>query len=197
MTLLDELRDKKRLTRMRLGQDAPEIVPLKTVPEVRVALVPLTEAQYHNALQSAASLDVAENAYGLEERDRILQVMTLLYAVRDPSDPSKQLFQTSEELTNEFEAVEVNWLMDHYARMVDDSSPASEGFSDEELGELKKALEKIEWSVLSGKPWWHLKSFLLTLSPEQLKVNYFGSTLTKKLTGTNENPESTPGASEN
>jgi hypothetical protein len=196
MALLDELREKKRLTRMRLGQDAPEIVPLKTVPEVRVALVPLTEAQYHNALQSAASLDVAENAYGLEERDRTLQVMTLLYSVRDPSDPSKQLFQTADELSSEFEAVEVNWLMDHYARMVDDSSPASEGFSDEELGELKKALETIEWNALSGKPWWHLKSFLLTISPEQLKVNSFGSTLTKRLTGTSDEQESIPGVSE-
>jgi hypothetical protein len=50
MTLLDELREKKRLARMRLGQDAPDIINLKTVPGVRVALVPLNESEFSLAL---------------------------------------------------------------------------------------------------------------------------------------------------
>jgi hypothetical protein len=78
-------------------------------------------------------------------------------------------------LAEEFEPVEINHLMDCYGRMIEDSSPAIDGFSDEDLDKLKKALQTIEWSALSGKPWWHLKNFLLTLTPEQLQVNSFGS----------------------
>jgi hypothetical protein len=196
MALLDELREKKRLARMRLGQDAPDIINLKTVPGVRVALVPLNESEFSLALEAAASMSIADNAYGVELRDRMLQRFTLLYAVRDPGDPTKQVFSSVEELAEEFEPLEINHLMDCYGRMIEDSSPAIDGLTDEDMDTLKKALQTIEWSVLSGKPWWHLKSFLLTLTPEQLQVNSFGSALTSKLTGTSDEPESTPGVSE-
>lgn len=194
MTILEEIREKRRLSRMRLGQDAPEFVTFKSSPEIRVALVPLTEAEYEQAIRAAASLDVSDNAYGTEARDRWLQTNLLSYAIREPGNPSERVFTSAENLAEEIESVDVNYLIEEYARLVDDSSPALEGFTDEDLDTLKKALLTTDWSVLSGKPWWHLKGFLSSIMPEQLRVSSFGSSSTKKSIGTSESPESTPGA---
>lgn len=196
MALIDEIREKKRLSRMRLGQEAPDIVPLLNVSEVRVAIVPLTEGEYDRALNAAAAIDAPENAYGVEARDRVLQQWTLLYALRDPTDPSKRIFESPEELTTELEVSEINHLMEMYARTIENSSPAMDGLNDEDLDTLKKAFQEIDLSALSGRAWWHLKHFLLNLTVEQLKVNSYGSSLTNKLTGTNEDQESIPGVSE-
>ena len=196
MTILDEIRENKRLSRMRLGQEAPDIVPLKTVPGVRVALVPLSEGEFAIALEQAAQVDAPDNAYGVEMRDRLLQQFTLVFAIRDPLDPSKRVFESVADMIKEFEPLEINHLMDCYGRMVENSSPSIDGFTDEDLDTLKKALQTIEWNALSGKPWWHLKNFLLTITPEQLPGNSYGSALTNKLIGTSDEPESTPGASE-
>lgn len=193
MALIDDLREHRRLARMRLGQDAPDLIALKSAPEIRVALVPLTEAEYELGLHAAAGLDVQDNAYGVEARDRLLQVNNLFHAVRDPNDTGKKLFESPEQLATELENVDINHLTEMYGRLVDDSSPALEGLSDEDLDDLKKALETIDWNALSGKPWFHLKSFFLTLTPEQLRVSSFGFSSIKKLIGTSEEQESIPG----
>jgi hypothetical protein len=196
MSLIAEIREKKKLARMRLGQEAPDIVPLQSVDGVRVAIVPLTESEFERALNAAAGEEVPDNAYGTEVRDRQLQVWTLLFAIRDPADPSKRVFETVEELKSELEWSEINYLMEMYSRTVENSSPGLDNLTDEDLDEIKKALGMIDLSALSGKAWWHLKFFLLSLTAEQLKANSFGSSLTNRLIGTNDEPESTPGASE-
>jgi len=190
----EAIRKEGRLRRMRLGQDAPEFVSLITNPEIRVALVPLTEAEYHIGLKAAMDLPAADNTQGMMLRDRWQQVTDVWNALREPHDPTKRVYESVEQMVAELEHTDINYLSDMYLRMVEDSSPALDGVTDEQIEELKKACLTIDWSVLSGRAWWHLKAFLSSLTPEQLQVKLPGSLSTLKSTLTSESPESTSDA---
>jgi len=194
VTARDAIREEGRLRRMRLGQEAPEFVNLKSNPEIRVALVPLTEAEM--GLRAAMSLPAEDNAQGLMFRDRWQQVTDLWNALREPHDINKRVFESVEQMTEELEVIDINYLSDCYFRYIEDSSPELDGITVEGLEELKKACVTMDWSVLSGKPWWHLKNFFLTITPEQLKVSLPGSLSTQRSTLMNDAPESTSDAEE-
>jgi hypothetical protein len=190
----EAIRKSGRLRRMRLGQDAPEFVTLRSDPEIRMVLVPLTEAEYQFGLTSAMNLPAEDNEVGRMYRDRWQQVTDMWNALREPYDVSKRVFNSVQEMVEELGADDINHISECYFRMVDDSSPALDGVTDEQLEDIKKALMTIDWSVLSGKAWWHLKNFLLNLTQEQLKVKLPGSLSTENLTMTNDEAESTPDA---
>lgn len=194
---LEKLKESRRIAKMRMGQNAPDFVSLKSNPEIRLAMVPLLEREYQMALEAAASYDVADNSYGTELRDRVLQVHTLFYALREPDNVESKAFPDMDAMLDPevgLEPVDVNYLLDYYQRMVDFSSPAMDGLNDEALDELKKAFVTIDWSVLSGKPWWHLKQFFMTM-PAGLPLDRSPSLSSiLSLIGTNDEPESTPGA---
>lgn len=177
-----------------MGQDAPEIVALRSIPEIRVALVPLTEAEAHKGMMKAASVDAPDNMAGYQFRDRMHQIYDLYEAIRDPNDLSQHVFDSPEQMTEELEPVDINHLGDLYQRMIEDSSPALDGLSAEQLDELKKALEKIDWSVLSGKPWWHLRNFFMTIPAELLQGKSLGFFSNTSLIGKTDSRESIPGA---
>lgn len=163
---LEAIRQSKRVARMRMGQEVADYAALKSNPEVRVALVPLMEKEYQQALEAAASWDVPDNAYGTEVRDRTLQVYTLLYAIRQVGNESERVFSSIEQMLDPdtgLEAVDVNYLSEFYTRMVEHSSPAYDGLDNEQLDALKKALVTIDWNALSGRCWWHLKGVFSTL----------------------------------
>lgn len=196
---LNALREGRRIAKIRLGQAAPDFVPLKSNPDVRIALVPLTEAEYQQALEAAAMIDIPDNAYGIEVRDRTAQVHSLYHAIREPGDPSKKVFSSVESMLdpeNGLEPIDINYLAEYYNRMIDFSSPTLEGLSDEQLDELKKALVTIDWSALSGKPWWHLRQFFMTLPAGVPLDNSPSLSSILNLIGTSEENESTPGASQ-
>lgn len=200
MSVIEQIKEGRRLARMRMGQDAPEFVVLPTNQDIRMAIVPLTEREYESALSAAAALrpepvDQPENTYGTETRDRFVSAHMLADALREPGDIEKKVFASAEELIAELEPGDINFLRDEYARISEFSSPELDGFDEERLEELKKAFEKIDLSVLSGKTWWHLKSFFSNLTPEQLAASLYGSSSTRTLTGMTENEKSTPGAS--
>jgi hypothetical protein len=195
MSTLDEIRKNSRLTKMRLGQEAPEIVALKSNSEIRMALVPLTEKERMDSITQAARLEVPDNSMGLEIRDRYMRACDLHHALREKDDIEQKVFPSAEELMMSLEDIDINYLAEEYLMMQDFSSPAIEGMSDEALEELKKALLTIDMSVLSGKPWWHLKQFFLTLGVGQLKVKLPGSGSTSNSTTSSESEsESIPGA---
>jgi len=151
---------------MRMGQDAPDFVTLPDRPSVGFALVPLTEQEYQWTLEKAAAIPAPENVYGVDLRDRTMQVSTLLFALRHPDNHEKRVFDTLEEMLDGdvgLEPTEINYLSECYQRMVDFSSPALDGLDDDQLVELKKALVTIDWNALSGKPWWHIKAVFMTL----------------------------------
>ena len=196
--ILERMREGRRIAKMRMGQEAPDFVTLRSNPEIRFALVPLTEREYQWTLDSAADIPAPENVYGVDLRDRTMQVTTLLYALRDPGNPEKRVFESLEQMLDEelgLEPTDINYLSECYQRMIDFSSPALDGLDDEQLDELKKALVTIDWNALSGKPWWHLKGVFMTL-PAGLPLDNspsLGSTLS--LIGRSDEMPSTPGAS--
>jgi hypothetical protein len=199
-TILDKLKEGRRVAKMRLGQSAPSYVTLPSNPEVRFAIVPLIEREYQLCLESVAGMDIPDNAYGVELRDRQLQLHTLWMALRDPDNPENKVFASVEAMLDEqlgLEPTDVNHLIEMYQREIDFSSPALEGLTEEQVEELKKALLKIDWNALSGKPYWHLRQFLLTLPVGVPLDKSPWLTSTLKSIGMNVEEPFTPGASEN
>lgn len=182
----------RRLNRMRLGQAVCEIFPLLSDPEMRVALVPLTEAEYDQCMEQVVKMEVPETISGNQFRDRELTKETLRRSIREPDDLTTQMFQTTEELSEALEVADINFLIDHYFEMVDRTSPSMEGMTDEEISDLKKVLVEMDWNALYGKQWYALKRFLLSLGREQLQGKLLGSFLTQPSIGTNDSDESTP-----
>lgn len=197
--ILDKMRESRRVAKMRMGQAAPSFVTLPSNSEIRFAIVPLIEREYQFCLESVAAMDIPDNAYGVELRDRQLQLHTLWMALRNPDNPMERVFESVEDMLDEelgLEPTDVNHLIEMYQREVDFSSPALEGLTEEQVQELKKALLTIDWNALSGKPYWHLRQFLLTL-PVGVPLDKSPSlTSTLKSIGMNVEEPFTPGASE-
>ena len=197
--ILDKLREGTRFARMRMGQEAPGYVSLLSNPEARFALVPLIESEYHLALEAVAQMNLPDNAYGGELMDRHLRLHTLRLALRDPDNPREMVFESVEQMLSEeigLEPADVNHLLEMYQRETDFSSPALEGLTDEQVDDLKKGLLKIDWSALSGRPWWHLKQFFLTLPGGVPLDNSPSVSSMLNSIGMSDEPESIPGASE-
>lgn len=187
---------ERRLNRMRLGQAVCEVFNLLSDPEVRVALVPLTEAEYDQCMEAVVKIDVEETIVGNQYRDRQLTNETLRRALREPDNLSAMVFETTQELSNALEVSDINYLIDHYFEMVHKSSPSIEGLTDDDIDDLKKGLLETDWSGLSGTQWYALRRFLLSLGPEQLRVKLPGSSSTNQSTGTTSSDELTPAIAE-
>jgi hypothetical protein len=185
---------ERRLDRMRQGQATAEIENLLTDPDIRVALVPLTEAEYDLAMESAVKMNVPETLMGNQARDRQLSRETLLRAIREPDDLTKQMFEDVEQLNDALDHTDISFLIDVYFEMCDRSSPSIDGLSETEIEDVKKVLQEMDWNVLSGKQWYALKRFLSTLGQQQLLAKLLGSSSTSQSTLTNDETELTPSA---
>ena len=183
---------ERRLDRMRLGQEAADIHSLLSDPEIRVALVPLTEAEYDQALESAVKMNVPESIMGNQARDRMLQRETLLRAVREPDNLSNRVFENIDELSEALGHDDIGFLIDMYFELVEKSSPSVDGLSEAEISDVKKVLMEMSWNDLTGKQWFALKRFLSTLGPEQLLAKSLGSISTSNLIGKEDYDEPTP-----
>jgi hypothetical protein len=177
---------ERRLARMRLGQAAYEVVNLPSDPEIRVALVPLNEAEHETCLALAAAMEIPDNIAGLQLRDRALQLETLALSIRDPRDPTTQIYKNGKEVSEDLEPVDVGFLMDYYNELADSASPSIERLTDEQVGELKKALARMDWNELSGRQWYAASRFLSVIMPVLLAGSSVGSGSISKSTTTNE-----------
>jgi len=182
---------ERRLARMRLGQAVFELFPLPSDNEIRIALVPLNEAEHENCLSFAASLNAPDNIAGNQLRDRAESREILSYAIRDPKDVSKRVYSSGAQLAEDLEPVDVGFLIERYYEMADQNSPSLERLSESDQTELKKALQTMDWNELSGRQWYAASRFLLSLMPKPLGDSLLGfGSITPSIT-TNESDEST------
>lgn len=191
---------ERKLNRMRLGQAVCEFVPLPSDPEIRVAIVPLTEAEYLKVLNEVNAVDAGDDLAGVSIKDRVTAQQTLVWAIREPEDLSERVYKDNDETTameqllETLEVADIDEIIDRYNEMVEQSSPSLDGIPEEELENIKKALQKMDWNALSGGAWYAAKRFLSRIMPSPLLDNSPGSTSTSFSTTTNDSDESTPGA---
>lgn len=169
LTTLDKIK-QRRIERMRAGQATAELIKLPSDNEIRVALVPLLESEYDQALRAtvAMSEDMVENVASASLMDRHEKREVICRAIRDPEDYSKRLFTNVQEMMELLHPSDISHLFDAYVEMSMDVSPDVRSLTDEEIDYLKKVCENLNWRGLSGKQLYNFNRFLLTLTPDQL-----------------------------
>lgn len=177
---------ERRLDRMRLGQSVCEYVHLRSDIEIRVAIVPLTEAEYHQALSAIAVMPGADNLANVTLKDRRLSQEIILRSIREEDDLTERAFSDIDEMMETLEVADVDEVIDRYNEMMDKSSPAADAIPTEELEEVKKALQTMDWNVLSGRAWYALKRFLSEVMPAPLLDNSPGLGSTNSSTTTSD-----------
>lgn len=189
-SVLEKMRDTSRLRRIRQGQDAPEWGHIPTMPEIRVALVPLLEKEIQASLIAAAAVDAPDNALGMQYRARVAQQWDLWQAIRLIEDPDKKVYASVDEMIEILEPEDIDSLYDQLTVLMDYASPSLEGLSKEDINELKNAFVLIDWKELSGRRWSALRVCLSHLLPELLLARQPSTTSTPSLTTRNENDTS-------
>ena len=186
MAVKEEIKER-RLERMRLGQSVAEIVALPSDPEVRLALVPLTEAQFVHVLALTSKVTVADTMAGMQFQSRIQSEEVLVRSIRDPNDLETQLFESMAEMTETLEATDIERLVEEYNMMTDRANPQIDGITPDEFEQLKKVFQKMDWNELSGKSWYAAKRFLGALIMDGLLMDSsLGSSLINRSTTTSE-----------
>jgi hypothetical protein len=166
-----------------MGQAACSMVELPSDPEIRFALVPVSDAEASMALDAAARIDTEDNVAGLMRRDHQQRVELLAYAIRDPQDLSSRVYRTAYELQEQLDETDVNHIYDAFDEMRESSNPSIEEIPPQEFEELKKALQEMDWSGLSGRSWYAARRFLGALIQDGLlRDNSPGSISNTRLT---------------
>lgn len=181
----DKIRER-RLERMRLGQAVCDFVTLPSDSETRLCIVPLTEAQYLQALEKVSEMHIADDLAGMSVRDRRQAQEILVRAIREEQTLTEQVFHTVEEMLDTLNVEDIDELIDRYQEMVEKSSPSLDAIPADEIENLKKALQEMDWSALSGPAWYALKRFLSRIMPSPLLDNWPGSISTNSSTTTSE-----------
>jgi hypothetical protein len=171
---------------MRLGQAVCDFVTLVSDSEIRLCIVPLTEAQYLQVLEKVRDVRADDNIAGLAIRERTQAQEILVRAIREESDLTEQVYDSVEEMTDDLDVQDIDELIDSYNEMTEKASPRIDGIPEEEFEELKKLLLAMDWNALSGRAWYAAKRFLSTISPHPLMDKSPGSTSTSYSTTTRE-----------
>ena len=181
---------------MRLGHSACTMVTLPSDEEIRLALVPLSGAERLNATQAAANINVLDNVAGLMSRDHVQKVEVLAASIRDPKNLQERLFRDGYDLQEEFVETDIDFIYDAYLEMTENANPTVDAIPPEEFDVLKKVLQEIDLSGLSGRSWYALKRFLGAMIQQGLLTgNSLGSISNTTLITTNESEKFTPTAS--
>lgn len=181
---------QRRLDRMRAGQAACDFVVLPSDPEIRLCIVPLTEADYRNVLQKVASLNTTDDMAGLQIKDRVQAQEILVRAIREEHDLTARVYDNIDEMLEDFDVGDIDHLIDSYNEMVASSSPSLDAIPPEELENLKKALQEMDWNELSGSAWYAARRFLSRIMPSPLLDRSRGSSSTPSLITTKNEDES-------
>src|SRR4029077_11418758 len=171
---------------MRLGQAVCDYVDLRSDSEIRLCIVPLTEAQYVQVLSKVVDTKASDDLPGLAMRDRVQANEILVRAIREEDDLTQRVYNNIEDMLEDLEVQDIDALIDGYNEMMAATSPSLEGIPQQEMDELKKILQAMDWNALSGRSWYAAKRFLSTISPELLQVNSPGSSSTNPSTTTSE-----------
>lgn len=191
---------ERKINRMRLGQAVCDFVSLPSDPEIRVAIVPLTEAEYLKVLNEVNEIQMGDDLAGVTVKDRVTAQQTLVWAIREPEDLTERVYVDNDEATAMDQLLEtldvgdIDEIIDRYNEMIEQASPSLDGIPDEELENLKKALQQMDWNALSGGAWYAAKRFLSRITPSPLLDNSPGFMYSNSSTSTSESSESTPGA---
>lgn len=174
---------ERRLERMRLGQSVCDYVTLPSDDKVRLAIVPLTEAEYLQALNKVAEVPRPDDMAGAAIKDRIQSQEIILRAIREEKDLTQHVFESVDEMMDVLEVQDVDHVIDCYNEMVEKSSPILDGIPKQELENLKKALQEMDWNALSGSAWYAARRFLSRIIPKPLLDNSPGSgSISKSIT---------------
>lgn len=177
---------ERKLARMRLGQGVADIESPPSDSEIRFAIVPLTEAEYEEALLEAAKFPTPDNAAGWAARERRNAVEQLVRSLREPEDHNRRAFKTVEEIQAALDQDDIDFLFDKFEEQRHKASPSLDGISPEEFEVLKKVLQNLDWNALSGRAWYAAKRFLSTISDQLLLGNSVISSSTSKSTTKND-----------
>lgn len=184
---------ERQAERMRQGQAVCTIEHLLSDPEIRLALVPITDAEHQNALEMASAVPVADNEHGIIRRDREQQNAVIYASGREVGDLTKRFFESISEV-RELGNHDINHLWDMYSEMVSISSPSIDGLSPEEFEALKKGLAEMDWNELSGRQWYAARRFLSSITPQPLLAKSPGFSSTRLSTEMNTEIPSVPSA---
>jgi hypothetical protein len=195
-TMREVIRETNRLARMRQGQEVGEFVDIPSIPDSRVCLVPLNEAELTLGLEYAAAKgDSSPDSFsGIQVRSRHAIHSDIWHAAREPSDIHTRVFESIEEMVEQLDPADIDYLNMHLAALMNNASPAMDGLSVDDLDFLGEAWRKITLSELTGRQWAAAKVSLSILLPELLRGRLSGRTSTDGSTTTSESAESTSGA---
>lgn len=194
-TMREAIKEQTRLSRMRQGQEVPEYIDVPSMEGVRVALVPLTEAELSRGLAYAAKDDdVPESFSGVQYRTRRAIQSDLWHAIREPGDIDKRVFESIEDMVEVLSPADIDFLNMHLATLMNFASPAMDGLTEEDLDFLGRAWQAIRLNELTGRRWAAAKVCLSILLPELLQARLSGRTSTDGSTQTTESDESTSAA---
>src|SRR4029077_15953826 len=169
-----------------LGQAVCDFISLPSDPEIRLAIVPLTEAEYLQALNKVAEVPRPDDLAGAAIKDRTQSQEIPVRAIREEKNLEDQVFDDVNEMMETLEVQDIDHAIDMYNEMTDKSSPAIDQIPPEELENLKKALQEMDWNALSGRAWYAARRFLSTIMPQPLLANSLGSGSIKPSTTTSE-----------
>lgn len=162
------------LEKLRLGQNACEIVELLSDSETRLALVPLTEGEYRRSLEMAENLQLSDNVASAMVRDQVQKEAIVFFAAREIRNLSEPFFESHADVS-EIGSHDLNHIYDVYLEMIHAVSPSLMGMKEEDFDALKKVLPRIEWSALSGPQWYAAQRFLNSIREHLLMVKLPGS----------------------
>lgn len=132
--------------------------------EEKIALVILTSDQVQ-AAKIAAQDYIKEHNIEDEDYQEIENQRQIVYrALRDKDNLSKQIASSYEELIETLDNMEIQFLFVEYTMLTTESSPFLNSVNDEQFNQLKKTLEEMKLSDLSGPSLAALRFFLLTLA---------------------------------
>lgn len=182
---------------MRLGQAVCDYVTLPSDPEIRLCIVPLREADYLAVLEKVNVVEANDDISGMAVRERVMAQEVCVRSIREEFDLTTRVYPDVEEMLKDLEVADIDEIYDRYKEMTQKSSPTLEGIPEEEFIEIKKLLQAMDWSALSGRSWYAAKRFLSTITPSPLLDSLPGFTSTNSLTTTSESEKSTSTASPN
>lgn len=157
---------QRRLDRMRLGQAVCDFVELVSDPEIRLAIVPLTEADYRNVLEKVSKLNLPDDLAGVQIKDRVQAEEILVRSIREEHDLDTRVYNSIDELTEDLDVADIDHLLDCYQEMTFRGSPAMDEIPPEEFEALKKVLARMDWNELSGPAWYAARRFLSRITPQ-------------------------------
>jgi inorganic pyrophosphatase len=150
------------LQRLKQGKKNSKLVNFPGTEE-KVALVILSSNEITDATIKAEDYIKEKNIMDEDDKGIVQQAHIIYKSLRDKDDTKKQLADSFDEFFNTLDNTEIQYFMVEYSMLTNENSPFLNAVNEETFEQLKKTLEKMQWSDLNGPSLIALRSFLLTL----------------------------------